>query len=52
MLLSSHIGGAAIRIRVAPTSPDLAAHPNLSFVTRAFISRARDPYDLKKAGKL
>ena len=34
MLLSSHIGGALLRIHVAPTRPDLAANPNLCFTSR------------------
>ena len=40
---SDLVDNAHIRIRVAPTRPDLAANANLSFTTRAFVSRARVP---------
>lgn len=44
MLLSSHIGGALMRIHVAPSRADLAAaKPGLCFTSRPFLSRARDP---------
>jgi len=50
MLLSSHIGGALLRVHITPTRPDLAANPNLCFASRPFLSRARDPGH-KQTGK-